>query len=230
MPEMDGFALAQSIKKDPALSNTVMVMLTSGGQRGDIARCRELKISAYLAKPTGMSELKKILQRALGNLPVKPDAGSGAARQPLPAAARKLKILLAEDNIVNQRLAVRLLEKRGHSITVAPDGQQALAALESEVFDVVLMDMQMPGMNGFEATAAIRARERETGSRQRIIAMTAHAMRGDRELCIQAGVDAYLSKPVKPDELFNTVEKLMADSAFQAAAVDSPGKLANTGT
>jgi two-component system, sensor histidine kinase and response regulator len=206
MPGMDGFSLAERIKQDPLLAPTAIIMLTSGGQRGDVARCRDLQVSAYLAKPTGMTELKHTLQRALAGNPVRTESVAEADRKTPAVSRKKLRILLAEDNIVNQRLAVRLLEKRGHTIMVVPDGRQALASMENEEFDVVLMDMQMPDMNGFEATAAIRANEIRTGRRQRIIAMTAHAMRGDRERCIEAGVDAYLSKPVKPGELFHAVE------------------------
>ncbi len=206
MPKMDGFTLAERVKQDPLLSSTVIVMLTSGGQRGDVARCRDLQVSAYLAKPTGMTELKHTLQRSLASIPSRTEPAADAVRKTPAEARKRLRILLAEDNVVNQRLAVRLLEKRGHTTLVVPDGRQALAALEVGEFDVVLMDMQMPDMNGFEATATIRAKENGTGRRQRIIAMTAHAMRGDRERCIEAGVDAYLSKPVKPVELFNAVE------------------------
>ena len=125
------------------------------------------------------------------------------------APARPLAILLAEDNAVNQRLAVRLLEKRGHSVVVTANGAEAVAAFAERPFDAVLMDVQMPVMNGFEATSAIRARERDTGRRTPIIAMTAHAMSGDRDRCLSAGMDGYVQKPIQPAELFAAIERVV---------------------
>lgn len=134
---------------------------------------------------------------------------------------RSLRVLLAEDHPVNQMLAVRLLEKRGHTVVIAPDGQAAVEAAGRERFDLVLMDIQMPRLSGLEATAAIRAREQGHGTRVPIIAMTAHAMRGDRERCLEAGMDAYLSKPLVPALLFETIEAVMAAGAEVSAALDA---------
>jgi CheY-like chemotaxis protein len=135
-----------------------------------------------------------------------------AARPLVEHCQRELRILLTEDNAVNQKLALRLLEKRGHQVSVAGNGKESLAALEKDSYDVVLMDVQMPEMDGFEATAAIRAKEKRTGSHVPIIAMTAHAMKGDRERCLEAGMDEYVSKPLQPRELFDTIERLAASA------------------
>jgi CheY-like chemotaxis protein len=135
---------------------------------------------------------------------------AAGARPALGRAARSLRILLTEDNPVNQVLAVRLLEKRGHSVAVAGNGREALAALGRERFDVVLMDVQMPEMDGFETTAALRARERDAGTRVPVVAMTAYAMKGDKERCLAAGMDGYISKPLRPRDLFEAVEGLVA--------------------
>jgi CheY-like chemotaxis protein len=182
-------------------------MLTSAGQRGDAARCRQLGVAAFLSKPVGQSELFDCIVRVLGTS----SSGAGSAalitRHTLREGKRKLHVLLAEDNAVNQMLAARLLEKRGHRVTVTTNGREALAALEQENFDVVLMDVQMPQMDGFEATAAIRLREQSSGRHLPIIAMTAHAMRGDQERCLAAGMDGYISKPIRVQELIALLER-----------------------
>jgi CheY-like chemotaxis protein len=203
MPEMDGFMLAAQVQADPKLAGTAIMMLTSAAQRGDGVRCRELGISAYLTKPASQSELRRAIFSLLYR-----DAGDGAAaglancQAALQKSARPgLKILVAEDNLVNQRLATRMLEQRGHNVTVAGNGRQALKALENVEFDLVLMDIQMPEMDGLEATAAIRQSERITGKHQPIVAMTAHAMKGDEQRCLDGGMDGYLSKPIRSEEL-----------------------------
>ena len=210
MPQLDGFATAAKIKQDPELPTATIMMLTSGGQRGDADRCRQLGISAYLSKPVRQWELREAILRVLG---LKPQRGASprlVTRHSLQEATQKLRILLAEDNAVNRELTVRILSKRGHSVTVAVNGRMALEALETQAFDLVLMDVQMPEMDGFEATAAIRKGEASTGTHIPIIAMTAHAMKGDRERCLQAGMDAYISKPVQAEELLKLAEALAA--------------------
>lgn len=188
------------------------MMLTSVGRRGDGARCREMGIAAYLVKPIRGSELLEAIRRALGNAPSEAGRSRVITSHTLREAPRPLRILLAEDNPVNRIVAVRLLEKRGHSITVAVNGREALAALESPasgVFDLVLMDVQMPEMDGFEATAVIRRNETRLGTYVPIIAMTAHAMKGDRERCLAAGMDGYVSKPIQAGDLFEAIAALM---------------------
>jgi len=208
MPDMDGFALAERIKHDPELAGTIIMMLTSSGLRGDVARCRELGIAAYLIKPVRQSELVEAILSLRGQ--ASRERADVITRHSLREARRKLRILLAEDNQVNQTLVVRLLGKAGHNVVVAGNGKEALAALAKAgpgAFDLVLMDVQMPEMDGFEAATAIRKKERGTGTHLPIVAMTAHAMKGDREQCLAAGMDGYLSKPVKREELFDAVER-----------------------
>jgi PAS domain S-box-containing protein len=206
MPEMDGFALAGQIKQTPELAGATIMMLTSARQPGDAARCRELGIAAYLTKPIKQSELLDTILTILSAQP--PDQLQPQQAIPHSADERRsgLQILLAEDNPVNQRLALRLLEKQGHTITVANNGLEALMALEQHPFDLVLMDVQMPELDGFAATAAIREKERKTGAHIPIIAMTAHAMKGDRERCLAAGMDSYVAKPIQAQELKAAIE------------------------
>ncbi len=209
MPKMDGFALVERIRQRPELSTAMIMMLTSAGHRGDAARCQELGVAAYLLKPIRRSELREAIARVLG-------AGEKTGAIPLITRhslqdARglmgSLRVLLAEDNPVNQLLATRLLEKRGHRVVVAANGREALAALEKESYDLVFMDIQMPDMDGIEATAAIREKENSSGKHQPVIALTAHAMKGDQERCLDAGMDGYLSKPIRPQELDDILEK-----------------------
>src|ERR1700722_788620 len=207
MPEMDGFTLAERIKKDPDLVGATIMMLTSAGHLGDAARCRELGISAYLVKPIRQVELLQGICNVL-NLATESKAPL-VTRHTLREAGSRSRVLLVEDNLINQTLAVRLLEKRGYIVSVAGNGRQALATLNTKEFDVVLMDVQMPEMDGFEATAAIRERERSTGTHIPIIAMTAHALKGDEDRCLSTGMDAYLSKPIRTIELFATIEKVL---------------------
>ncbi len=229
MPDMDGFEVVEQIKKNPDLAGATIMMLTSAGQRGDAARCRALGIAAYLIKPIRQSELLEAILTTLGKSSAAATRPRLVTRHSLREARRKFRVLLAEDNAVNQTLAVRLLEKRGHSVAVATNGREALAALRTQEFDVVLMDVQMPEMDGFEATAMIRAEEKRTGRHMPVIAMTAHAMKGDRERCLEAGMDAYVSKPINPEQLFDTIEHIDADlppgveaAGAGAARVESP--------
>ena len=209
MPGMDGFTLVEQIRHHVDLRQTSIMMLTSAGQRGDGARCRELGIAAYLIKPITQAELLDAILRILSRKERQVEEPHLVTRHWLREERRSLRVLLAEDNTVNQMLASRLLEKRGHTVAVASDGRAALKTLEKQPFDVVLMDVQMPEMDGFEATAAIRAREHGTGTHVPIIAMTAHAVTGDRERCLAAGMDGYLSKPVEAKELFAAIEGLV---------------------
>jgi CheY-like chemotaxis protein len=230
MPGMDGFALVERMKQIPELVGATIMMLTSAGHRGDAARCRELGIAAYLTKPIKQSELLQAILLALGT-PAKKEARLPlVTRHVLRESRQRLRILLAEDNAVNQTLAVRLLEKWGHAVTVAGDGRAALAALEKTGFggfDLVLMDVQMPEMDGLETTAAIRVKEKVTGGHIPIIAMTAHTMKGDRERCLAAGMDGYISKPVQAQELFETVENITR-LAVVTRAVESTEKPAES--
>src|SRR5207302_7585111 len=172
MPEMDGYALVERIRQFPELAGATVIMLTSGGQPGDAARRRQLGVAACLTKPVRQAELWKAIMQCLG-MPLPQE--EPAVEQPVAQQdkSRRLRILLAEDNLVNQKLAVRLLEKRGHRVVVVNNGAEALAALKSQPFDVILMDVQMPVMDGFEATGAIRKQEKATGGHMPIIAMTA---------------------------------------------------------
>jgi len=209
MPVMDGFQLAEQIKRDPEIAGTRMIMLTSTGQRRDAALCQELGIAAYLLKPVKQSDLFD----AISGLFSDPKADTGhrslVTRHTLRASKQKLHVLLAEDNPINQKVAVRMLQKMGHSVIVAANGKEALAAHEKERFNVILMDVQMPQMDGFQATKEIRESERATGRHTPIIAMTAHAMKGDRERCIAAGMNDYISKPVNSRDLFEKIESLV---------------------
>jgi two-component system, sensor histidine kinase and response regulator len=207
MPEMDGFALAESIKKNPDWKTATIMMLSSAGQRGDAQRCRELGVAAYLNKPVRQGELLDAILTALGTRPMKEAPSNLVTRHSLREKSNHLRILLVEDNAVNQVLAVRLLEKRGHTVAVAGNGKEGLAALEEQSFDLVLMDVQMPEMDGFEATTAIREKEKTSGNHLPVIAMTAHAMVGDRERCLEAGMDDYITKPIRVEELSELLKR-----------------------
>jgi CheY-like chemotaxis protein len=218
MPGMDGFALVERIREKPEQSMATIMMLTSAGHRGDTARCQELGVSAYLLKPIRQSELREAIALVLGArehkgaIPLITRYSLHDAREP----SSSLRILLAEDNLVNQRLATRLLEKRGHIVAVAANGREAVTAFEKESFDLVLMDLQMPEMDGFEATTAIREKEKVTGNHLAIVALTAHAMKGDREKCLEGGMDGYLTKPIRAQELDDLLE-IYVDQRRKAA-------------
>jgi len=211
MPEMDGFALAELIKQDAKLDSTIVMMLTSGDRSGDIRRCEEIGIAAHLLKPVKQSELFDAIVMALG-ITVPEDTVSGKPGEQQPVLLAPLRVLVAEDSLVNQKLAIALLEKHGHTAIVANNGKEAIEAWASQDIDVVLMDVQMPEMDGFEATHLIRAKEHQTGSHVPIIALTAHAMKGDRERCLEAGMDDYVSKPIHANELFSTIEAVLNSS------------------
>ena len=211
MPEMDGFDLVERIKNTPNLTNAFILMLTSGEHHGDLARCRELGVSAFLTKPVRRAELRAAIVTAISDQSREREhvtprvmAGRNATRPNSLCAAH---ILLAEDNVVNQRVARAILEKAGHSVVIVDTGEKAVRLWEQQPFDMILMDVQMPDMDGFEATAAIRGKEKQTGTHMPIIAMTAHAMSGDRERCLDAGMDNYISKPIHASTLLDLVSQ-----------------------
>jgi two-component system sensor histidine kinase/response regulator len=212
MPDVDGFMLVEQMQKLPELQGLVTVMLTSGGQRGDGQRCQQLGIAAYLIKPVLQSDLLEALLRVLGTRSTAAQPARVVTRHTLREGRMPLRVLLAEDNAVNQRVAVRLLEKEGHVVVVAGDGAKALEALETAQFDLILMDVQMPVMDGVEATAAIRERERSNGAHIPIVAMTAHAMTGDRQRFLSLGMDGYVSKPIRSRDLYDAIENVIQSS------------------
>jgi signal transduction histidine kinase/CheY-like chemotaxis protein len=209
MPEMDGFGLAEAIRNDPALAGTMIIILTSAGERGDASRCRALGIAGYLTKPVRQSKLRAAVTGILAGRPKarkKNMSGSDSCCE------RPLRILVAEDNGVNQLFARRVLEKRGHTVLSAWNGREALAILERQQVDLVLMDVQMPEMDGFEATAAIREKEKASGGHQVIIAATAHAMKEDLDRCLSAGMDGYVSKPISVPAFIEVVERALTNA------------------
>ena len=211
MPDMDGFGVAQAIRRDPRLSRVIIMMVSSADQPGSAARCRQSGIDTYLVKPVRRSELLNSLLPALSRAHSPDSKAAAGVNKPLRASQR-LRILVAEDNPVNQKVVLCMLQKLGHAPTLTADGAEAVAAVKREAFDLILMDVQMPEMNGFEATTCIRALEQEAGlPRLPIIAMTARAMKGDREKCLNAGMDDYISKPVQMDRLGEVLRKWIPD-------------------
>jgi PAS domain S-box-containing protein len=220
MPDMDGYAVAQQIAADPRLSNTVVVMLTSVDGSDNLARRKALRIGAALTKPVRQSELFGTLMQLL-HCEARQSAPIANARNAAPhvnPAERPLNILLADDQVVNQKVVTNMLTKRGHRVTIASNGREACEAAMRANFDVALMDVQMPEMDGFEALTAIRQDEQSTGRHLPIIALTAHAMKGDRERCLDSGFDSYLSKPVRSDQLYGALDALTTSSFLGAAA------------
>ena len=210
MPEMDGFQFIGHIRERQDLTSAIIVMLSSARHRGDAERFKNLGVAALLLKPIRQSELRTAIARILGFADSQGGTAPPAAQSaPADAAqpARAMRILLTEDNAVNQRLATRLLEKRGHQVVVAGNGREALAALQKDTFDLILMDIQMPEMDGMEATGKIREKEALAGGHVPIVALTAHAMKGDQEQCLAAGMDDYLAKPIRPQELDELLAK-----------------------
>ncbi len=234
MPEMDGFELAAAIAERPDLAGGLLMMLSSSDRRQDAVRCEAAGIAAYMTKPIRRLELFHALIEALHARTAvreksRPGAPPPTSQSAIGQAERPLRLLLAEDNLVNQRLAARLLEKRGHAVDVVGCGREAVQAVKERRYDVVLMDVEMPEMDGFEATRQIRAAEDEAVRRVPVIAMTAHAMKGDRERCLAAGMDDYVSKPLRPAELFKTIEACAAPADHSPATLSpvanaSPGQ------
>ncbi|MEI7684558.1 MAG: response regulator, partial [Planctomycetota bacterium] len=207
MPDMDGFMVAEAIRNEPNLAGAVIMMLSSADRTDDSNRCQRMGLT-YLVKPIPAADLRTMMEEAM-----RQEHATLASRTPRPlashAAERSLRILVAEDNFVNQRVIVRMLEKRGHTVEVVANGRLTVETVARESFDAILMDVQMPEMNGFDATAEIRRCEASNGEHIPIIAMTAHAMKGDRERCLEVGMDDYLSKPVQTSELQRVLNGLV---------------------
>jgi two-component system, sensor histidine kinase and response regulator len=221
MPAMDGFAFVRHLKSSGVVATPAIMMLASSGQRGDAARCKELGIAAYLPKPVRQADLREAVMRVL-HAKQEGMALPLVTRYTLPDKGEllgSLRILLAEDNRVNQKIALRMLEKRGHHAVLAANGKEALEALAQASFDLVLMDVHMPDMDGIEATIAIREKEKSTGLHQPVVAMTALAMKGDRERCLAAGMDGYLSKPIDLQQL----DDLLAEYTDRRSSDVDPG-------
>ncbi len=221
MPEMDGFAVAAEIRRCPQLAGATIMMLTSDDQPGYAAHCREIGITAYVVKPVSPAELLEAMCGALGlrggptevsssnSTEALPGASTPSDHPTTPAQASGLHVLVAEDNAVNQRLVTHLLGKHNHSVEMVANGREALEALKSSVFDLVLMDVQMPEMDGFAATAAIRQEEQSSGRHLPIVALTAHAMKDDAARCLAAGMDGYVAKPIVPAHLFAVIDEAL---------------------
>ena len=208
MPERDGFELAAAIRDDPKLSQTPIIMLTSGMRENDLARVAELKVQSHLMKPIRQSTLLDVIAatcRDESDVVVDDDEAADAA-----PSVRPLKILLAEDSLVNQKLATYMLTGQGHTVTIADNGRLAVEQFTSKAFDIILMDLEMPDMDGLEATQAIRRLEQSMASHIPIVAMTAHAMETDQQRCLDAGMDAYIAKPIRQAIVLQTLADLVA--------------------
>jgi CheY-like chemotaxis protein len=211
MPEVDGITLAEQVRKEPELANIPIILLTSGARPDDFERSASLTIAAVLPKPVAQSKLFDAISKCLGltaETAEFDEVGHAKQERHLPP----LQVLLVEDSLVNQKLATALLEKEGHNVVVAANGKEAVAACTSRELDVVLMDVEMPEMDGFEATRLIRESEKTSGRRLPIVAITAHASKGDRERCLRAGMDDYISKPIRPQQLFDAMEAVLTAS------------------
>ncbi|MDQ2773753.1 MAG: response regulator [Acidobacteriota bacterium] len=206
MPELDGFSLCEHVHRRPEFKGLTVMMLSSAARREDAARCRELGVAAYLIKPLGQKELRATIQSVLARKAGRTAAARNATRADRRPLSESLQVLLAEDNEVNQRLATALLKKHGHTVSIARNGMEAVLAFETGRFDLILMDVQMPVMSGLEATGKIREKEQLTGGHIPIIALTAHAMNEDRQRCLLAGMDDYVSKPIKIETLLQAID------------------------
>jgi len=224
MPDQDGFELAAAVRADPDLAATKLLILTSAGQRGDGERCRQMGIQAYLTKPIARADLIEAVGTVLLEAPPAGAAPALITRHSIAESRHTLRILLAEDNLVNQQVATAMLVKRGHQVDVVGNGREAVDAIGAHDYDLVLMDIQMPEMDGFAATQAIRALPR--GRSLPIIALTAHALSGERERCLERGMTGYLAKPFKAHDLFAAIEGRTAATADTAAAPAPPVDLA----
>jgi signal transduction histidine kinase/DNA-binding response OmpR family regulator/HPt (histidine-containing phosphotransfer) domain-containing protein len=220
MPDLDGFDVAECIRDEPSLTGTTIMMLSSADSGGDAARCRELGVDVCLRKPIASQELQDAVVSALGLEAPKRQCEADAVAATKQATERPLSILLAEDNVVNQRVTIGILEKRGHFVIAVNNGNEVLQALACQQFDLILMDVQMPEMDGLEATRAIRFREQERGGHIPVIALTAHAMKGDRDRCMEAGMDDYLTKPVEPRAIHEMIARWTTTSSGQETGDD----------
>ena len=233
MPGMDGFALAERLQHDPRMAGAVIMMLTSSGQRGDAARCRQLGIAAYLVKPIGSHELMRALLAVLGQSAALGQNAEAVrplvTRHTLRENQRGLRILVAEDNPVNQALILRVLQKQGHAPELARNGREAVALAATGRFDLALMDVQMPEMDGFAATTAIREREKVHGAHLPIYAMTAHAIKGDKERCLASGMDGYISKPVEFSKIQQVLDGVRAQPPHPTPVWDHRQALSRAG-
>jgi len=210
MPGLDGFATAERLRADAGAGAPTIMMLTSSDSMGDAARCRAIGVDCYLVKPVRQAALRDAMLKAINAMPA---AATAASERSWAAHRPSRRILLAEDNVVNQRVAVGILEKAGHTVVLARNGREALEALAAGAFDLILMDMQMPEMGGAEAMGIIRQREQGSQTRVPIIALTAHAMTGDREKCLAAGADAYIAKPLSPNGLLDQIDAMTNGAA-----------------
>jgi CheY-like chemotaxis protein/HPt (histidine-containing phosphotransfer) domain-containing protein len=224
MPGMDGFTVAKRIRAHPEIVGASIMMLTSSARPGDRARCLELGVASHLSKPIKRSDLFDTIARVLARRPGQPVRRPPPTAVPLSVGYRRLRVLVAEDNVVNQQVVMGFLDRAGHAAVVVSTGTEVLAALERHEFDLVLMDLQMPELDGIEATRAIRKRERSTGGHIPIVALTAHVVKGDAERCLDAGMDAYVAKPLRAKELFGAIESAL-DPARRAP---SPAGLRET--
>jgi two-component system, sensor histidine kinase and response regulator len=214
---MDGFELVRQIRHRLASKVPVIAMLDSAHRDPDLSRCRSLGVEAHVMKPVWRIDLEKAMLTTFGgHEPGYSPAEALLRLEPEGESVRPLRILLAEDNLINQKLATRLLEKQGHAVAIANNGLEALSAMTGETFDAVLMDVQMPEMGGIEATQLFRRQENGNARKQVIIAMTAHALPGDREKCLEAGMDEYISKPFNISELYALLKKVSSQTKISA--------------
>jgi CheY-like chemotaxis protein len=216
MPAVDGFSLAARIQEDPRHASLRLVMLTSAASPEDVTRCRTLGITGYLTKPVKQSELFDVIVSAIG-VPARETGPQETRGKFEGGGGRPLNILLAEDNTVNQLLAIKIFEKLGHRVTIVDNGRAAVKAATSSHFDLIAMDVQMPELDGLQATREIREWEHATGEHVRILAMTAHAMKGDRERCLEAGMDGYIAKPIRAEDLAAAIKQVLAGETTECA-------------
>ena len=211
MPDPDGFSLAEKILRYPNFPKTTVMMLRTVGTHQDIMRCQDLGMTSYLTKPLRLSDLRKVIGMTIGESTLRNKAAlSSVSEHPCRVHDEKLDILLVEDNVINQKVGMRVLENQGHRVVLAKNGKEAIDILEDQNFDLVFMDIQMPLMDGFTATQCIREKEKKTGEHVPIVAMTAHALKGDREHCLNMGMDDYVAKPLKTEQIIQTIERVMA--------------------